>query len=630
MSASQHRFFARVLAIAAVCLSSACTPNQVTRTKPVPSLTPNPSNTRVSTRVQTSTATVIPLPELTLGESDFYFTIDGRQSFLFSRNLGGYQPSQYIQLLQLTKIGGSQLVRIQLDSLGTGMTSNGNVDEAWAKNWEQVFDEAATRGILVLPVFTGWFDWNNGTPDYGYSTWNSNAFNAINGGPAMDPGELFQPDSVTQKMWLDWMKTLIERWQGRENIAAWEIFSEVNISTGVTEASGVAFMEQAADMIHRADPRQRPITASLADVGDWSRFYSSASLDFISIHPYPPSAELDTAVIANVRRMREKYNKPVMIGESGLSAATPDSEAGKLSVAENAQLGAKHAIWAAVVSGAMNGRSLYWEDGFGIYFPSLGLKYLQKYADLERPAAKFVSDVNFTVFQPLTSQASDKISGAAVGSEQMVIGWFRDRGCEPPHWPLQPVLSGQKVSVRVPGSALEWKIDFYSTATGELTASTTVAQSGNQVTIPLPDFTDDIAFKMYPQLGTATIEPTDTPDSSTATTDPIAGKWAGTIVGKNNSFSTTVEISIEPGCEPGRVCGKITAPLLACSGEIVLQEVQGQTFVFIEQNMAGAAACESGTYEYIELESNGTLSLNTVYTSPSGTESESSGTLTRQ
>jgi hypothetical protein len=397
----------------------------------------------------------------------------------------------------------------------------------------------------------------------------------------------------------------------------------------VTEASGVAFMEQAADMIQRADPRQRPITASLADVGDWSRFYGSASLDFISIHPYPPSAELDTAVIANVRRMRETYNKPVMIGESGLSAATPDSEAGKLSVAEDAPLGAKHAIWAAVVSGAMNGRSLYWEDGFGIYFPSLGLKYLQKYADLERPAATFVGDVNFTGFQPLTSQASEKIRGAAVGSEQTVIGWFRDKGCEPPHWPLQPVLSGQKVSVRVPGSALEWKIDFYSTVTGELTNSTTVAQSGDQVIIPLPDFTDDIAFKMYPQSGTGIVEPADPSDSSGSATDPIAGKWTGTIAGKNTSFSTTVEISIEPGCAPGRVCGTITAPLLACSGELFLQEMQDQAYVFIEQNMAGSAVCESGTYEYIHLESDGTLSIRTVYTSPSGEESESSGRLTQ-
>jgi len=29
-------------------------------------------------------------------------------------------------------------------------------------------------------VFTGWFDWNDGTPDYGYSTWKDNPLNHAN------------------------------------------------------------------------------------------------------------------------------------------------------------------------------------------------------------------------------------------------------------------------------------------------------------------------------------------------------------------------------------------------------------------------------------------------------------------
>src|SRR5512134_975464 len=197
MHTTNKHFFVNAL-VGIVILSlfvSACTPDRATPTKGKPSSTPKPTDTSVPTKVQTPTATAIPLPELTLGKDDFYFTIDGRQSFLFSRNLGGYKPSQYIQLLQLTKIGGSKLVRVQLDSMGTGITSNGNLDEIWAKNWEQVFDEAAANGILILPVFSGWFDWNNGNPDYGYSTWKSNAFNVANGGPTADPAELFQPDS---------------------------------------------------------------------------------------------------------------------------------------------------------------------------------------------------------------------------------------------------------------------------------------------------------------------------------------------------------------------------------------------------------------------------------------------------
>ncbi len=90
-----------------------------------------PSVAPVNTAVVSPTAT--PLPEITLIEGDFYFSIDGKPSFLFSRNLAGNEISQYSQLLDLTNTGGSKLVRIQLDSFGMGYSNTGKVDEAWAK-----------------------------------------------------------------------------------------------------------------------------------------------------------------------------------------------------------------------------------------------------------------------------------------------------------------------------------------------------------------------------------------------------------------------------------------------------------------------------------------------------------------
>jgi hypothetical protein len=226
-----------------------------------------------------------------------------------------------------------------------------------------VFRKAAANGIYVMPTFSAWYDWNDGN---GYSTWKSNPFNETNGGPARTSKELFVSDSATQKLWLNWMKTLIERWQGQENIIAWEIFSEVNMVPGTTEPEAVDFVNRAAVLIRNADPFQRPVTASLADFGDWSAFYRSDSVEFINIHPYPLSGKLDSYLISAVRSMLAKYHKPVLIGESGLSFETPDSIPPTLTTAERADLGIKHAIWAGVVSGAMNGRSLWWEDGASI------------------------------------------------------------------------------------------------------------------------------------------------------------------------------------------------------------------------------------------------------------------------
>jgi len=620
------------------------TPVPSTATPMPPTPTAVPTDTATPTVTRRPTATPIPLPAFTLNPGDFYFSVDGIPSLFFSRNIAGYQQSDYDTFLDWTKIGGSKLVRIHLDSLvgslGLGYTRTGAVDESWAKQWDRIFDKAQEDGVYILPVFSAWFDWNAGG---GYSTWELSALNEANGGPAKAPGELFQKGSTTQQLFLQWMQTLVQRWQGRKNILAWEVFSEVNLASGASESTGMDFVNSAVSIIRAADPSRRPVTASLADTGTWPNFYRNTSIDFINIHPYPPSAQLDRYIVSGVRQALITYNRPVFIGESGLNAATPDSEAGKLTIARTAPLGVRHAIWAGIVSGALNGRSLWWEDSYAIYFPRLGMPFVQKYADAERPAVDFVRGVDFSDFKPLMSTSSGAVWGAVVGNENSVIGWYRDASCEPPDWTLRPVLSGQTVTLTVPGSGADWRIDFYDTKTGtDIISSTTATRKGDTVTIRLPDFTDDIAFKMHIQpslqptpstLVSTVVPPMDTPVptavSAPTTTDSIAGKWTGTIFGETSDFSTRIDLSIRPSCEAGRLCGTVSAPQLPCSGELFLQEMTGDGFVFIERNMTGASSCVSGGYEYLQLQPDGTLAFKYLFTTPSGEKLASNGVLKR-
>jgi hypothetical protein len=475
---------------------------------PLPLASAPPAPTRVvsatpsaiaATRTSVPPTAAVPLPEITLRKGDAYFTFGGKQSFIFMRNLGGYEVGQYLQMLDLMKGQGSQVVRIQLDSLGMGYLPTGELDKTWALNWEAVFGRAAQDGILVLPVFAGWFDWNDGQPDYGYSMWKSNPMRGEAGGLAKTPGELFRSGSPTQEAWLAWLKTLVERWQGKPNILAWEVFSEVNLASGVSEASGIEFVEKAAALIRAADPQQRPITASLAETGGWPNFYRSPAIDFINSHPYPPSGKLDSFIIETVRRYRTTYHKPVLIGEAGLSAAPPVEGSNTLTTAKNARIGIAHAIWAELVSGAMNGRGLYWEDGFAVYFPKLSLNFLYQYFKAETPTGLFAAGVDFSGFEPVPARLSGKISGAALGNDKMILGWFRDAACEPPDWNLQASISGQSASLSAPGDASAWQVDFYDPAEGSrVSGSITVQRTGERVIVPLPDFVDAIAFKMMP------------------------------------------------------------------------------------------------------------------------------------
>jgi hypothetical protein len=203
----------------------------------------------------------------------------------------------------------------------------------------------------------------------------------------------------------------------------------------------------------------------------------------------------------------------------------------------------------------------------------------------------------------LTDHPSAKITGAAIGNESMVIGWYRDAACEPPDWNVQPIPAGQTVTLTVPGLATDWQVEFYATQTGTtVLSSISVPRTGGTLTITLPGFTDDIAFKMTALGGTVF-----TPVPATDTTDPVAGGWSGTIASQDGTFSTLLEVEIQAGCQPGQVCGTFSTPQLPCSGELFLQSINAETFVFKEQNITGAEFCASGGFEQLTLQTDGTL-----------------------
>lgn len=456
---------------------------------------PNPDGRFVS--AASSTAKI---PMITLKPGDKYFTVNGKQSFIFSRNIVGFEEKDYTTFFDQTKAAGGRLVRIQpMEGLGWkighGMTNKGEVDEAWAAAWDRVIDKANGDGLYVIPVFSSWFAWNNSNMGY---LWKTNPLNKANGGPCSWPNELYKKDSVTQTLWLNWMKKMVLRWRSKPNILAWEIFSELNLVSGASEKEGVDFVERAAAIIRESDPAHRPLTASLSEYNEWPGLFHS-SIDFIQIHIYPQSGELDTGLLTNARLRLKQYNKPVMLGESGLSAVLPDANPPTLTTAEHADVGIRHSIWAAMVSGTMNGRMLYWEDSYGICFKICGWPFVTKYADLEHPAAEFVKGVDFSGFNPLNAHLSSKIRGAVLGHEKMIIGWCRDSGSEPPVWRIRPIAAGQTVTIELPpGAAAKWQVDFYRTDTGKdiISSITAASTDGKNVVVTLPDFSDDIAFKM--------------------------------------------------------------------------------------------------------------------------------------
>lgn len=439
-----------------------------------------------------------------------YFAFDGTQRFVASRNVTGATVAEIEALLDKARAEGTTLVRLHLThGLGPGITAAGGVDEAWAARWEEVFDHAAGDGIHVIPVFGVWADWNDGVPDHGWKAWEWNPLNAANGGPVRSPAELYASGSTAQRLWIGWVARLVARWQGRANVAAWEIFSELDlVGSAAPEAQlhdgARRFVAAAAAAIRQADPARRPVTASLAGWDRWRDLYESDAIDLVEVHlyggPLPGGGHRVLAsMILEVARALRGYGKPLLLGESGLDFRAPDGTTP--TTAPTAPRATRHAVWAALVSGFMNGRALWWEDGYArLQYPDRAeaAAFVRDYAGVERGATSFVAGRDLAGLRALEASATPRVAGGAIGDGRTVLGWFRVPRCDfsgEAEVECAQVVAGESVRVAAPGDAASWQATFHDPSTGAaLGEPIAVTRDGAAVPVPLPDFTDDVAF----------------------------------------------------------------------------------------------------------------------------------------
>ena len=428
-------------------------------------------------------------PRFELRHGENYFRVDGRPTFVLGRNPVGMNPKAFDEHFRHIAAADERFVRIHF-TFSPATEKAGEIDAAMLKSWDEVLDAAEKHGLAVLPVLGVWANWNDGSKKETWHRWDKNPFNAARGGPAKRPDELFN-DTPCRKLWLKRLETFIQHWSHRRAIVGWEIFSELDLVTGVTEEHAVEFTERAAAVIRAADPLKRPVTASQAGINEWPKLSKSDALDFIEIHPYTDGAfagRLDDLIISTIRERLKKYRKPVLIGECGLSSAPPHDT---LDAAPRAEVGIRHAIWAALVSGAMNGRALWWQDGYD-QFEKADL--CRHYHEIATPAAAFVREIDYTGFEPVPCVLSDGLKRAMLGNDKTRVGWFRDVRCVPPDWPVKPV-SGQIVNMKnVPGDF--WQIEFINPVTGKTISKNRLTVRDQQLQIVLPEFQDSIAVRL--------------------------------------------------------------------------------------------------------------------------------------
>lgn len=381
-------------------------------------------------------------------------------------------------------------------SMGIEWTDTGlgdyskRMDRAWIL--DQVFEIAAKYNVGIDLVLL-----NHGA----FSTttnpeWYSNPYSASNGGPLAGPGE-FATNEIAWKFWERRLRYIVARYGAYPSLFTWEWWNEVNF-TPITSSDLTAWIKKSNSVLDQWDPYNTLTTtswSSAASMQNWD------NLDYAVTHVYDPSDPIKSLTVQADALRGAVANKPILVGEMGSGTLTEDP------FSDPKGLHLHNSQWAATFVGFAGPASYWWWDIYvdplELWNHTAGLAKLTKDLDVATMSQGRISGI------PLASTLT-------LSNTSTTIGWIRhnnfDRSAKTQllleaaiaslktKKPVQtifpdPVSKGGNLTIPVSKSGM-FKVTFMNTFSGALVVQQSVASKGLNVTIKVPKFTGDLAFRL--------------------------------------------------------------------------------------------------------------------------------------
>ncbi len=347
---------------------------------------------------------------------------------------------------------------------------------------DAIVKDAQTKGIFL--IFTIWDhpQLRDDTHEWDTGNWGSNGFNKLT-----DLESFF----VDEEAWA-WQENLyryiIARWGHSTAVGMWQTVTEINGTNAYEQTNPWHEKVNAYFVAH--DPYRHPTTASRSGDVDWEQGHLVMDAPQVHLYDFNTDAVGAAQVLADwTGLMFTRAEKPNWVGEFGVPGNTYYPEL------------FHNAIWAALASGAAM-TPAEWNSGGNWMRMSP-----EMLADMAR-LGTFVSDLPLAQLKPtavtLTSNDPDVRGWGVIGTDGGLF-WVQDFALAGA--PIEEVRADetvrQGVSVSMMGMAEGvYEIRPYHTWQGTYLDSFTVAcTAGQPCTIPLPDFADDMAFKVIRVIG---------------------------------------------------------------------------------------------------------------------------------
>lgn len=364
-----------------------------------------------------------------------------------------------------------------------------NLMNAW--EFDRVLEAAERNGIYLNVVIH-----NHGK----YSTfsdneWADNPMNAAAGGYLDNPDQFFSHPRA-QKDFHNLMRYAIARWGYSTRIFAWQLWSELNLSGTKGEQykrqEVVDWHRLMARAIKDMDPNDHLVSTHVS--GDYTaqntEIVALPELDHVCVDAYYGGT--DPLQIVQLMRSTAEFNnpfgKPVLVSEFGGAW-----DAQGLTHLENCL----HAgLWASTCT-PLAGTPMFWWWGLieeeNLYPQYAALSRFMEGVDRRDTNLVFALPAIWNEGAP-----SVRVLAQCLRTERKAIGWLYNPVMFGNDEPVQPQTISNAV-LRVPGpTGGVFRVEYWDTTRGKSALQTNVAARSDGLTLRVPPFVRDWAFKIRP------------------------------------------------------------------------------------------------------------------------------------
>ncbi len=366
-----------------------------------------------------------------------------------------------------------------------------NLMNAW--EMDQVIDEADRNGIILNVVIHNHGKFSSIVDN----EWSHNPFNKKAGGYLEKPDEYFtQPRA--RKDFHQLMRYIIARWGYSPRIFAWELWSELNITGSYREfyksPECVDWHQAVAREINDLDPNKHLITTHYCPdfAAQNTNITALSGITHAAVDAYHNESRtlkiLD--LLAATAQFNNPFGKPVLITEFGGA-----SSAQGLVHLENSL---HAALWASTCI-PIAGTPFFWWWGLieeENYYPEyLAISRFMKDEDRRDPS--LLSHTPVLTMPPAPGVNALSFS---LKNNTRALGWIYDAPAfEVSDTETHPTLSNLVVRLDNMTNGM-YRIEFWNTTRGEVTQRQTREVKDTKLTLTVPPFSRDIAFKVKRQF----------------------------------------------------------------------------------------------------------------------------------